>query len=85
LNGKPIPRSFLGDHLKPFKLRFRHLITGSEKRLPIYQNIRFQRYTSHLPKYAGGTTVYSTCTAEENNTNTKIEDFLDILKTAIRW
>ena len=31
VNGTAIPRSFYGDHLKPFKLRTGYLVTGYEQ------------------------------------------------------
>ncbi|KAI0999999.1 hypothetical protein K3495_g8198, partial [Podosphaera aphanis] len=50
VNGKKIPRSFYGDHLKPFTLRNEHLITGEEEDLPEYQNIRAGRAKYTLPR-----------------------------------
>lgn len=50
INGKPIPRSFYGDHLKPFIMRSDHLITGDEEDFPEYQNIRAGRAKYNLPR-----------------------------------
>ena len=36
VNSTPIPRSFYGDYLKPFKLRTSHLVTGYKQQLPMY-------------------------------------------------
>ena len=50
INGEAIPRQYYGDHLKLFRLRTGHLVSGSEQVLPVYQNIRASRCKHHLPK-----------------------------------
>jgi hypothetical protein len=50
VNGTLIPRSFYGDHLKPFKLRTSYLVTGYKQQLPMYQKLRARRAKHKLPK-----------------------------------
>jgi hypothetical protein len=61
VNGTAIPRSFYGDHLKPFKLRTGYLVTGFEQQLPTYQNLRAGKARHRLPKSVRkGTEAWST-------------------------
>jgi hypothetical protein len=50
VNNTAIPRSFYGDHLKPFKLRTGHLVTGYKQQLPTYQKLRARKAKHKLPK-----------------------------------
>ncbi|KAI0994590.1 hypothetical protein K3495_g13592 [Podosphaera aphanis] len=60
VNGKPIPRTYYGDHLKLFKLREGHLVTGREGRVPFYQNLRAGTANHKLPAAVGtGDTEWS--------------------------
>ena len=50
VNSIAILRSFYGDHLKPFKLRTSHLVTGYKQQLPTYQKLRARKAKHKLPK-----------------------------------
>ena len=50
VNGVPIPRTYYGDHLKPFKLREGYLQTQYEEFIKSYQNIRAGRSTFKVPR-----------------------------------
>jgi hypothetical protein len=51
INGTLIPRTFYGDHLKIFRLREGCLITGEERSLLTFQNIRADHALRKLPTY----------------------------------
>lgn len=44
LNGKPIKRTFYGDHLRLFIPRTGHLVNSTEEELPQFQTIRAGRH-----------------------------------------
>lgn len=46
----PIPRTFHGDHLDPFRLGEGYLINGREQELETYQNTRLGKAKSKVPK-----------------------------------
>jgi hypothetical protein len=48
--GTLIPRTFHGNHLKPFRLREGYVVTGQESVLPVYQNIRLGKASLRLPR-----------------------------------
>jgi hypothetical protein len=50
VNGTAIPRTYYGDHLKPFRLRPDHLVTKKERLWPEYQNLRAGQGVHKLPK-----------------------------------
>lgn len=85
LNGKSIPLSFYGDHLKSFKPRSRHLITRIKNQLPHYQNIRSNQHTLHLQKFAKERETNYTYMPKNNDAKFDNEDSLDIFPTANRW
>ncbi|KAI0997844.1 hypothetical protein K3495_g10345 [Podosphaera aphanis] len=43
ISGKPLPRHYHGDSLKPFRLREENIVTNEEVEFPVFQNIRFAR------------------------------------------
>jgi hypothetical protein len=59
INGTLIPRTYYGDHFKPFRPRPKHLITGYERNLPQYQNLRAGKATHKLPKDVRVNTEYT--------------------------
>lgn len=50
ISGKPIPRRYHGDSLKPFRLREGYIVTTEEARLPLFQNIRLGNAAFKLPR-----------------------------------
>ena len=50
VNSTAVLKSFYGDHLKPFKLRTSHLVTGYKQQLPTYQKLRARKAKHKLLK-----------------------------------
>jgi hypothetical protein len=50
VNSIAIPKSFYGNHLKPFKLRTSYLVTSYKQQLPTYQKLRARKAKYKLPK-----------------------------------
>ncbi|RKF55040.1 hypothetical protein OnM2_092022 [Erysiphe neolycopersici] len=50
VDGQKIKYSYHGDQLRPFRLREGYLITGNEKRIPAYQNLRSGKASYEVPK-----------------------------------